>query len=309
MNPVGPALSIHVIDNASTDGSVEYLKQFYPSVRITETGRNLGFSGGANLGLKLSTSDLVCILNNDIVVSATWLAELIKPFKDEKIAAVVPKMYDFQGNLNSAGGICDIYGFAYNLGIQEKDCGQYDSIRPVPYGCFAAVVVKRRVLEEVGTLDEDYFMYHEDVDLSWRILLAGYEILYWPRSIVLHRYMGSRKKNERSTIIYFWERNRFRTLLKNYQFPTLMKILPVLGVLKLLHLGYAIRYLDAPEALAIIKAYVWNLRNLRTTVAKRRRMQLLRKISDSELLERMVPWSIELRLGLKKIYHPIVERN
>jgi GT2 family glycosyltransferase len=219
-------------------------------------------------------------------------------------------MYDFKGLVNSAGGACDYYGFAYNRGIGETDRGQYDKACDVAYGCLGAALIRRRVFGEVGYLDETYTFYHEDVDFSWRLILRGYQIRYDPKSVVYHHHMGTNLSSGRSTIIGWWERNRFRTLLKNYEHKTLATILPTLAILKILHITYAMTVnRDASEVRAVISAYLWNLIHLRDTVRERRKIQRSRLFHDTRLTSLLIPWSIELRLGLGKIYHPIVRRK
>lgn len=306
-----PNFGIYVIDNGSTDGSLDFVRRHYPKVGFIEMEENTGFARANNLAISKSTAPFVCLLNNDMEVTPDWLNVLMENFEDTKVAVAVPKMYDFQGHLNSTGGACDFYGFAYNRGIGEVDRGQYDESCYLPYGCLGAALVRRSVFDEIGYLDETYFpIYHEDVDFSWRLMLMGYKIAYNPSSVVYHHHMGTTMASGRSTIIGWWERHRFRTLLKNYQKKTLATILPTLAILKILHIGYAVAVnRDAKEVRAVLSAYLWNLRQLKDTIRERRRIQVSRRIPDSELRRMLIPWSIELRLGLGKIYHPIARRG
>jgi len=301
---------VYVVDNGSTDESVDFVRRNYPAVRLIEAGRNIGFSRASNLAIRQSKAQFFCLLNNDVRVTSDWLTVLIKDFSDPKVAVAVPKMYDFQGRVNSAGGSCDYYGFAYNRGIGEVDHGQFDQAGFVAYGCLGAALVRRSLFDEIGYLDETYIFYHEDVDFSWRLMLRGYKIRYNPSSVVYHHHMGTSLAMGRSTIIGWWERNRFRTLLKNYQTKTLVTILPTLAILKVLHICYAIAInRDAGEVRAVLRAYAWNLVHLKDTIRERRRIQKSRLVSETELRRMLIPWSIELRLGLGKIYHPIFSRR
>ncbi|MGA2972307.1 MAG: glycosyltransferase family 2 protein [Candidatus Bathyarchaeia archaeon] len=301
---------VYVIDNGSTDGSQDFVRRKYPKVELIETGANLGFSRALNLAVSKSNASFVCLLNNDMKVTPNWLNVLMKDFQDPNVAVAVPKMYDFLGRLNSAGGACDFYGFAYNRGIGEIDRGQYDQPCYVPYGCLGAAIIRKSVFDEIGYLDQTYVFYHEDVDFSWRLILRGHKIAYNPRSVVYHHHMGTMMAIGRSRIIGLWERNRFRTLLKNYQTKTLLTVLPTLAILKVLHMGYALTVnKDANEIRAVFSAYVWNLRQIKDTIRERRRIQVSRRAPDSELRRLLIPWSIELRLGLGMIYHPIARRG
>ncbi|MGA2789796.1 MAG: glycosyltransferase family 2 protein [Candidatus Bathyarchaeia archaeon] len=305
-----PNFTVHVVDNGSTDGSQDFVRKNYPNVKLIEMGTNLGFSRALNFAVSKSNAPFVCLLNNDMKVTPNWLNILMKDHQDPNVAMTVPKMYDFHGRLNSTGGACDYYGFAYNRGIGEVDRGQYDQPCYVPYGCLGAAIVRKSVFDEIGYLDETYMIYHEDVDFSWRLILRGHKIAYNPRSVVYHHHMGTMMASGRSGIIGLWERNRFRTLLKNYQVRTLVTIFPTLAILKILHIGYAVIVdKDAKEVRAVLSAYIWNLRQLKDTVLERRRIQRSRRFPDSELKRSLIPWSIELRLGLGKIYHPIARRG
>jgi len=310
-----PKFRVHVIDNGSSDGSVEYVKINFPQFDVVSLGANLGFSRANNYGIELCQGDFVFFLNNDVIVKPDTLEKLVEGFKNSKVAMVVPEMYDFEGLVNSAGGVCDYYGFAFNRGIGEKDREEYNREAFVPYGCCGAALVRRRVLEEIGVFDDLYFMYHEDVDLSWRIQLRGYKILYYPSSMVFHKYMSSTKKDrylwikkDRARIVSLWERNRVRTLLKNYELRTLITVLPTLLTLKILHVIYALMYGDIREVAGLAVAYLWNARHFRDTLQARYKIQKSRRLPDSLIRRLMVPYSIELRLGLGKIQHPVARR-
>jgi len=300
-----------VVDNGSTDDSVEYVRVNFPQFKLKVLMRNVGFARANNLAIRDCHSDFICLLSNDVVVTEDWLDKLMPAFEDSKVGLAVPKMYDFDGFINSGGGICDLYGFAFNRGIGERDTGQYDESILLHYGCAGAAVMRRSVLLRVGVFDEKYFMYHEDVDLSWRIRLQGYKLVYCPSAIVYHKHMGTgvTGKKDRTTVISLWEKNRVRTLLKNYELSTLAAVIPTLIILKFLHMGYALYYRDVREVTGFLAGYLWNFRNLRDTLRQRAKIQASRVISDSEVKELLVPWSIELRLGLRKIRHPIVARN
>jgi GT2 family glycosyltransferase len=305
-----PNFTVHVVDNGSSDGSQDFVRGKYPKVKLIEIGTNLGFSRALNLAISKSKAPFVCLLNNDMEVTSNWLNVLMKDFRETEVAVSVPKMYDFLGRLNSTGGACDYYGFAFNRGIGEVDQGQYDRPCYVAYGCLGAAIVRKSIFDEIGYLDQAYMIYHEDVDFSWRLILRGHKIAYNPKSIVFHHHMGTMMATGRARIIGLWERNRFRTLLKNYQIKTLVTILPTLAILKILHIGYAVAVnRDAKEVRAVLSAYIWNLRYLKDTIRERRIIQVSRRAPDSELRRLLIPWSIELRLGLGKIYHPIARRG
>jgi len=305
-----PNLKICVVDNGSTDGSAAFVRRNFPRAEVLRIEKNMGFAHASNLVIKQSRAEFVCLVNNDIKVTPDWLTILMDSFRDQNVAVAVPKMYDFKGLLNSAGGVCDYYGFAYNRGIGEIDRGQYDNACAVTYGCLGAALIRRRVFDEIGYLDETYSFYHEDVDFSWRLILRGYQINYDPKSVVYHHHMGTTLTSGRNTIIGWWERNRVRTLLKNYQHKTLVTVLPTLAILKTLHIAYAISIdRDARQVRAVVSAYIGNLIDLKDIIRERKKIQKSRQLPDTHLRSSLIPWSIELRLGLGKMYHPIVRRR
>jgi hypothetical protein len=129
-----PNFSVSVVDNGSTDGSQDFVRRKYPKVELIEIGANLGFSRALNLAISKSKAPFVCSLNNDIEVTPNWLNVLVKDFRDTKVAVSVPKMYDFLGRFNSAGGACDLYSWAYNRVTGEIDRGQHAESCYGPYG-------------------------------------------------------------------------------------------------------------------------------------------------------------------------------
>ncbi|OGC93799.1 MAG: hypothetical protein A2142_07175 [candidate division Zixibacteria bacterium RBG_16_48_11] len=167
-------LEVIVVDNCSSDGSVALIEKNFPTVRLIKSKANLGFAAGNNLGIRQSQGEYVALLNNDTEVDRLWLAELVKAGEREsKIGMCASKVKYSQDRdaLNSTGVILYPDLTAMNRGIGEKDIGQYDSSTSVfcPYG--AAALYKREMLDSIGLLDEDYFMYREEDELGWRALL------------------------------------------------------------------------------------------------------------------------------------------
>jgi GT2 family glycosyltransferase len=208
-----------LVDNASTDGSVELVAASFPQVRIICNDENLGFAGGMNVGLKEATGDIAVLLNQDTVVQEDWLAELVKAMEtDEGIGIAGCKiLYPDGQTIQHAGGYLEYpLGLSHHYGYGELDQGQWDEQREVEYVTGAAMAIQLEVLERIGYLDEDFFpAYFEDADLCLRACQAGYKVVYVPTAALLHHESAS---TETETIKqhYYYHRNRLRLLLKHY---------------------------------------------------------------------------------------------
>ena len=200
---------IIVVDNGSEDGSVFEIKKNFPEMKIIENKRNLGFAGGNNIGMKYAVeneADYVLLINNDTTVDKNFLSELVEMGEsDKKIGAVGSKIY-FHSEPNRiwfAGGKVNwLKNKGTHLGLDEIDNGQYDKIREVDYLTGCCLLIKREVIEKIGVLAEDYFLYYEDTDFSARVKNAGYKIIYVPKSKIYHKISRSTKPGSPSYIYY-----------------------------------------------------------------------------------------------------------
>lgn len=224
-----------VIDNGSTDGSIEFVRKSYPWVKLVEIGRNLGVAEAYNQVIEGLSSEFVAILNNDVEVDEGWLKHLMEVIEggDDNIAGATSKIkfLNDRGIINSAGGSCDIYGIGWNRGNGEFDNGQYDKIDEPFYLTGTTMVIKKHLWEKAGRFDERYFLYGEDLDWSWRARMRGYKLNYVPTSIVYHKWQSSRRI---APVVYLLERNWLCTILKNYSLKTLISIMPRYLMLKTL---------------------------------------------------------------------------
>jgi GT2 family glycosyltransferase len=261
----------------------------FPSVNLIQSERNLGFGGGNNLGIHGSLGRYVVLLNSDAVVTGNSLPILVEEAQsDSRIGIVGPKLLLPDGRINSTGlvfnhKLCN----AADRGVGEVDLGQYDDKRDVIGVCFACVLIKREVIENVGLLDEKMFLYSDDLDYCIRTRLRGYKIRHRPDSIVYHRLGSSTMKRNRAWM-RFNLRNRFRCLLKNYESRNALKW----GCYNLaLHLVVSpIAYLRRLEFVeALLRPYVifWNFLNL--PIKERLQVQMSRVTSDEELFKFSAP--------------------
>ena len=268
-----------LIDNGSTDGSVEYVRQEFPEVRVIALNHNAGFAGGNNIGIQACTGQYIALLNNDTKAHPRWLEALTTTLDARPEAGFCASkilLYDQPGVIDSAGDLLYTCGVGEKRGRSETDRGQFAQLQPVFGACAAAALYRRSMLEDVGLFDEDFFAYAEDVDLSFRAQLAGYHCLYVPEAMVYHHLQGSFGALPGHSL-YLSRRNAFDTLLKNMPTALLWRRLAyILSYYTAVDVAYIVQGRLRP----ILKARLDNIRRLRRTLAKRRQIQAGRRVSD-----------------------------
>ncbi len=185
---------IVLVDNASTDDSVQAIANLHPGLTILRMKQNLRFAGGNNAGIGYALdhgADMVLLLNNDTVVDVDFLSPMVtRMCNDDRCGMVVPKIlyFDRPDTIWFAGGIISMWtGTMKHVGIREKDRGQHDTAGTTAYATGCCVLTRKDAVEKVGTLDESYHMYTEDADWSLRMRRAGYTIAYEPQARVWHK--------------------------------------------------------------------------------------------------------------------------
>lgn len=286
-----PNLEVIMVDNGSSDGSVEYVREKFPWVKVIQNAENLGCGRGFNTGMRHAKGAYLINLANDTYVEPDFVTELVKVFeKDPKIGACVSKiLLPDHKTLDSAGDYLTTLGFLVHRGLSEKDEGQYNQIDEVFAGKGTAITFNARALENVGMFDPDFFVFFEDADLCWRLHLGGYKVIFVPKSIVYHLVGGALGTVNQATNDYRAFKNRIMSIIQNPGPLNLLKILP-------LHLGSCIGVAvfsavkrKPDRALAIIRAMLWNLANLKHLWRKRKRIQsLIRKVRDENFMDQVI---------------------
>jgi GT2 family glycosyltransferase len=286
-----------LVDNGSSDGSVEYVKEKFgekEKLKILALNQNMGFAKGNNEGFKIAKGEYIIFLNNDVRVKENWLKELIKVMERKPdIGAAQPKILLDDGvHIDAAGCFIDYMGRVYQRGVFEKDKGQYNSIDEVFYAKGAAIIVRRKVLEEVGIFDPDYFLYYEETDLCWRIWLKGYKVVYIPNSIIYHKGGATVGKKRSPEAIFHARKNHIATLIKNYELKNLIKYSIPLIIRMLMYATKLFLQKKSSIGKAYIRAIIWNIIHLKETLKKRAYVQyFIRKIPDKEILPKMLSFS------------------
>ncbi len=205
-----------VVDNGSTDGSVELLRSKFKWSKIVELDKNYGFAIPNNYGAKIAKGKYLVFLNNDTLVDKNWLIELVKPLeKDKSIGAGTSKILYWSRPrvINAMGGFWTLFGFPGLIGDGERD-DKFQDTRTVffPSGC--SMIIRSELFKKLGGFDSDYFLYCEDVDLGWRIWNDGKKVIVIPTSVVYHKKsVTARSLNINA--YYYSTRNSLATILKN----------------------------------------------------------------------------------------------
>ena len=297
-----PGYTVYLIDNASTDGSPAWAQLRFPALKVIHSDTNLGYAGGCNLGIRSTSEEYIVLLNNDTEVSPGWLGHLIRALDaDPMAAAAQPKIlwlkdrgkFDYSGG---AGGMMDRYGFPYCRGrlfeILEDDAGQYDRARPdIFWASGSASIYRRSALDTVGLLDEEFFMHMEEIDLCWRLHLAGLRVIAAPQSVIYHLSGGSLPAGDFRKM-YLNHRNSQLMLWKNYSLGTLLRIWPARLALEAAALAKALASRNWEWARAIVHAGLWLAEHPAAVWRKHRETQRLRKVPDRRIMAAMRRGSI-----------------
>ena len=295
------AVEILLIDNGCDDGSILSAQQEFPEIRVLAIGKNIGFAGGCNFGLQNAAGTYALLFNDDAEATPDFLEPLVEMMEsDPQIAACQPKIrslefpekFDYAG---ANGGFLDVFGFPFCRGrifmTLEDDHSQYDEACELFWATGACCLLRMSALQQVGLLDVAFFAHMEEIDLNWRLHLAGYRIVSAPASIVRHQ-AGSTLHPDTPYKIYLNHRNSLIMMIKNYSVRTLLWVLPGRLLLDAVAFWYRMLHLDFRRAFAIVRAGLHVLRNWRSIRSRRRESQKHRRLSDEAIMPRIYRRSI-----------------
>lgn len=269
-------LEILVVDNHGGDGVREWLESTYPKITLISAGRNLGYAGGCNLGLRHAAAPWVLFLNPDTEWPAEALSRFLAAARTHPDALWTPKLLHPDGAINACGNEMHFTGITTCRALGEPASAK-PGIKSVPLLSGAAILGRRDVLRDLGGFDESYFMYFEDTDLSLRARLSGYRLLCHGDIMVTHHYRLAMNPAK----LYYLERNRLRTLAKVLTGASLIRLLPALAVTELAAWAYALR--GPAYVWARMRAYAWIMSHLRAVREVRRMVQAERQTTDADL--------------------------
>lgn len=304
---------IIVFDNNSSDGSQTFIRNNYPKVKLIESKQNLGFGGANNRAAKVARGEYLFFLNPDTKLDKHCLSRLLafaKKLPNKDFILISKQMTYDDKHFLQLGLASDIFGFPNSA----YDANGSRQIRHIFYADGAALFIPKRTFEKLGGFDEEMFMYQEDIDLSWKAHLMKIKLYPVSEAIVFHKAGAvsgggiSRGNSYKTTFFrrYYAERNLLRNLLKNYSWWNLLWVLPLNFFINLGEFALFLLLLQPKVASIYLKAYWWNIANIKSTLKKRRWIQKKRKVPDKNILRRMNKAPSKLYL-LKRVGVPIIK--
>lgn len=273
-----------LVDNASTDGSLEYVQANYPEVKTIALAYNSGFAAANNIALKYVKTDYVATLNIDTVPHPEWLGNLLSGLEEHPEAGCAASrmlLYDQPNTIDRAGDAYTRAGIGLLRG-RGKDKQSYSRKEWVFGVCAGAALYRKQMLDEIRFFDEDFFLLYEDVDLSFRAQLRGYKCLYVPEAVVYHKGSGS-IGDDTPTSVYYSHRNLEWVYIHNMPRNLIIKtIVPHI----LYDLAAFLFFAAKGRSREFIKAKYHSMKKIKRALEKRRRIQDLKKVSDGYI------WSI-----------------
>lgn len=278
---------IILVDNASTDGSIEHIQTIFPECVVKCNLVNCGFGRANNIGAQHARGKYFAFLNPDIVVKNGWLQTLISVLEQKpQVGLVSPKilLLTDPSVINSCGhhvhwsGLTQCRGF----GAPKACFTQQESINAISG---AAFVMREDLYKKLGGFDESFFMYNEDTDISWRAQLAGYKCYYVPDAVVYHNFR-LRLDPEK---LYHFELNRYQLIFKHFRWKTLVLIFPMLLLVEIVAWGFILTHVPR-ASINKLRSWIWIGEHWQDLMRRRKRVQADRKINDRILLSNCAYW-------------------
>lgn len=278
---------VYFVDNKSSDDSLGYIRKNWKEVEIISLKENFGFAKANNVGVQKAINDgceYIFLLNPDIVIEKNCLELLYKSRKNNTILQPLILLHgngEKTDSINTSGNVLHYLGISY-VGNYRKNYKQINLEKDIVVASGAAMFIPAKIINKIGLFDEDFFMYHEDVDFSWRARMVGYQINLLPEAIVWHKYTFSKNKSK----YYLVERNRLMFLFKNFTVKYLLLLTPIFILNELLMLFYSVVY--GWSGLKI-KGYIDIVNNRRNLFTKRKKLLTIRVIREKQLKSYLQP--------------------
>jgi len=300
------------VDNASVDRSVEFVKKMFSNnsrFKIIQNSENLGAALGRNIGARAAEGKYVVFLDNDTEVTSEWINELINAMEKDSTIGIAQSTLlkmDAPDTIQHAGmSMIDFCGWTWKLHKNEiygNFVKKHRRLVTIFGAATAAMIIRRDMLDEIGLFDPKFFIYFEDTDLSWRMWLRGYKVVSVPQSVVYHREAGSVKKeiNYSEFTEYNYNRNCLRMIIKNYSLKHTLTFLPTTCVCLSAKALFQVVRTQGRSVIALVKAFFWNIMEIRDTIRERIIVQQTRKVCDEFIIRNAMR-----RLSLAEIINRI----
>lgn len=299
-----PNYEVIVVDNASTDDSVKFLKEYYHQFKIIQADNNYGTAEGSNIGAKYAKGEYIFFISNDMELDKDILNYMIERMENEPDIGIctckMKRITETGEKLNiidSAGADIDIFGFPCSRGINQVDNGKFDYFAEVFFSFGGAMLIRNDVFKKIGGYDSHTFTLGDDIDLSWRVHLLGYRVVVEPKAHLYHRVSSTLGTiYGRTHKRFLSEKNTLRALLKNYSLFTLSFILPFYLMLLLGEMIFFLLVGRIPLASSGIKAVIQTFKEFPDILKKRKMIQSQRKISDFKVFKLLKKKSHKLEI-------------
>ena len=320
VNQTYKKIEIITVDNNSTDNSLELLKVLSKEktfLRIFSNKKNEGYCGGCNKGIENAYGEFLLFLSQDRIMNNDWIKKIVDEInKNEKTGCVIGKVEREGASSPEYGHSYDVYGAVLINGS------------PVESNLFfggGTVLIRKKILDEIGGFDPEFFIYQEDVDICWRIRLSGNKIKIVENAICQNKGGGisdtfydsdkfqikfdSELVNVPIYKFYYSQKNRIRTMLKNYSMKNVWKRIPIsIGMIFLRGIFMSVKNKNKSYVTAVFRGYFWNILNFNNTMKFRKEIQKNRIIDDDEIEKYMISNSIELE-GIRMIIKKFIRKD
>lgn len=294
-----PKWELIVVDNGSSDNSQKLASEVkLPCINIEliQNSFNVGFAPANNQGYKKAQGQYVLLLNNDTKVEKDFLSKMVSKMEEDGSAGVLqPKicLMDRPDYLDNAGSFFTKIGFLDHWGFLQKDGSEFAFEKEIFSAKGACMLIRKEVIEKVGLFDDDFFSYFEESDFCWRVWLIGYKVIFYPQVKIYHKVGFTIKRLNVFNINYHYYKNRICSLIKNLEFNKLLIVLSAHLFISFSIAGVFLFRGHLDNSLMILRAIIWNVGNLPKTLSKRKKIQQIRKVSDTQIFSwamRKVDW-------------------
>lgn len=305
---------IIIADNNSDDGTADWIKSNYPSIKHAKLDDNYGYCGGNNRAVKFASKEILLFLNNDVEVDPNWLISISETFdKHADVGAAQPKILDYKKReyfeyAGAAGGLLDTHGYPFCRGrifdTVEKDTGQYNDAIELFWASGAALAIKKDLFSKLNGFDEDFEFHMEEIDLCWRLQKLGYAIKFIPQSTIYHLGGGSLPMGSPRKVYYNF-RNNLVMLWKNESKKNLFLIFPQRWILDIIAAFKALLSGNLSEFKAIFKSHLYFLKNFKTIHQKRKEIPSIANVQIKGRINKLLIWQYFIKK--KKYYTNLIK--